>query len=86
MAQDTVIARRTLEVSGTTPRLVVVELHRPMPDQNDFRCGFRICGLEAGDIASYAMGVDEVQALTLALMGIGVRLYTSDEGKAGRLS
>ncbi|HOZ28375.1 MAG TPA: hypothetical protein PLH23_03995 [Hyphomonadaceae bacterium] len=86
MAQDHVVASRTLTVSGATSREVVVELHQPAPDGNDYRCTFRIRGLEAGDIRSYAMGVDQIQALMLALQGIGVRLYTSDEGKAGQLS
>jgi len=79
-----VIAERRLQLSGGTAE-VIVTVGRPISDGNDYRCDFKITGL-GYDKVQHAMGVDSVQALLLALMGIGARLYTSDEAREGRLT
>lgn len=80
MPHDQVIAKRTLSLRGHPRGEIVVTLFRPEPDQNDYRCEFEIDGTRG-----YSMGVDEMQALFLALQHIGTRLYTSAYFKAGKL-
>lgn len=80
-----VIATRVLDLAGDPPSQVTVTIYRPEPDGRDFRCRFEIIGLSA-PIAHFGMGVDEIQALDLTLKYIGTRLYTSKEGKEGRLT
>jgi hypothetical protein len=54
-------------------------------DTVEFRCEYLIVGL-AKPKRFHAAGVDEFQALALALPIVGVHLETSPEGKAGRLT
>jgi hypothetical protein len=76
-----VIARRTLTLEGDPRGELIVTLFQPTRDQRDIRCEFEI-----GGARGYAMGVDEMQALFLALQAIGNRLYTSAYFKAGKLT
>lgn len=80
-----VIATRTLTLDGT--KQVQVLIGRPQRFQNgqSWYCPYRIPNVGLDRIL-YAAGVDEVQALILALSMIGAKLYTSDEYIAGRLS
>ena len=57
---------------------------RKFRDSQDYYCPYEICWPNDRRI-SYAGGVDSVQALDLALKIVGVILYTSEYGKAGRL-
>lgn len=85
MADRELVGERTLELDGADGAAVIVRVFVPVPDQDDFRCNFEIEGL-AKPVSAYGMGVDALQALELALQQIGVRLYLSDEFKAGRLT
>ncbi len=82
------IASRTLELrhqDGTTSP-VVVRIGRPRRvDDQECRCEYEFTGLSLTR-RFHASGEDEIQALWLALVGIGVNLLHSDEGKAGRLT
>lgn len=75
-----IVATRTLTLAGDPDREIVVTVFQPQRDRDDYRCEFEI-----DDKRGYAMGVDEVQALLLALQTIGTNLYTSEHFKAGKL-
>ncbi|HZB90771.1 MAG TPA: hypothetical protein VE397_04970, partial [Stellaceae bacterium] len=82
----TVIAKRVLTRSGK--RKVIVEIGKPRRFRGgapDYYCPFRIRGL-GKDFISAGAGVDAVQALELAFVAIGSRLYFSPQGKAGELT
>jgi hypothetical protein len=81
MNDDIVIATRALTLDGHQDGQIEVVLFRPTPDGNDFRCNYTIDGKPGR-----AYGVDEMQALFLALQSIGSRLYTSAYFKAGKLT
>lgn len=81
-----VIATREFEMAGDPPRQVLLEILEPNPDGVSWRCDIHISGLDQGAFSFYAMGVDPVQALYLALQNIASILYTSDEYKGGRLT
>jgi len=82
------IALRTLELrredGSSSPVLARVGRPRAV-DGADYRCEYEIDGL-ATPRRSHAYGIDEVQALWLALVRLGVDLQTSSEGKAGRIA
>jgi hypothetical protein len=75
---------RPLALDGVDSVMVVVGVPRPHPE-GDFYCPWRIRGLADGKVRS-AYGIDAIQAMWLALHMIGAYLYTSDEGRARRLS
>lgn len=55
-------------------------------DENgDWRCDYTIDGLDGSKIRT-AIGIDPIQALTLALTYISTSLYFSDEYAKGKLS
>ncbi len=64
---------------------VQLDICKPEPDGKDFKCTFHITGLGTSHI-SHAMGIDAVQAMSLALSKAAVILYTSEEYKQGRLT
>jgi hypothetical protein len=74
-----------LRLGDGTSSPVVVRMGRPRQDSDDYRCDYQIEGLSKPR-NSYACGVDELQALSLALMKAGVDLRTSEEGMSGRLT
>ncbi|MGO8998275.1 MAG: DUF6968 family protein [Polyangiaceae bacterium] len=84
-----VIASRTLELrhrdGSSTP--VVVRIGRPEPidDGRNYRCEYEIEGLSTTKRA-WLGGVDGAQALWMALVGVGIVLRTSEEGKEGRIT
>lgn len=78
-----IVATRKYELNKTLEVLVVIE--KAKPDQNDYRCNFHISGF-AQTIEDYAMGIDEVQALYLAMQKISIILYSSEEYKAKQLT
>lgn len=79
-----VIARRELALDGD--KTVTVEIGKPeeFPGGGGYYCPFKISGM-LGDKVRHAGGVDEVQALHLALQMIGAVLSASDEAKDGVL-
>jgi hypothetical protein len=81
------IATRTLELrhdDGTTSP-VLVRIGRPRPTAVDYCCDYEIEGLSKKGTL-HVFGVDEVQALWLALVGAGLELRSSDEGMQGRIT
>jgi hypothetical protein len=83
-----VVCSRTLELrhADGTSSAVVVRVGRPRPVEGaDCRCEYEIEGLSKKRTFG-VYGVDEMQALWLALVGAGVDLRTSEEGKAGRIT
>jgi hypothetical protein len=82
-----VIASRFLELrhEDGTSSPVVVRIGRPRRDDVDYRCDYEVEGLSEVR-ALHVRGIDDVQALWLALVGVGVELRSSDEGKAGRIT
>src|SRR5580698_4004670 len=82
-----VIASRFLELGHEdgTSSPIVVRIGRPRRDAVDYRCDYEIEGLSKMR-ALHIRGIDDVQAPWLALVGVGVELRSSDEGKAGRIT
>ena len=80
---NSTIATRKYELNRTLEVLIVIE--KAKPDQNDYRCNYHISGF-AQPINGYAMGIDEVQALYLAMQKISIILYSSDEYKEKQLT
>lgn len=81
------IASRSLELrhaDGTTSP-VVVRIGRPRRDAMEYRCDYEIEGLSKVRTL-HIRGIDDVQALWLALVDAGVELRSSDKGKAGRIA
>jgi hypothetical protein len=64
--------------------IVTIGLPQPTPGHQDFYCPFRI-DWPGGERASYSIGIDTMQALTLALQSIGSDLYSSPEYLSGRM-
>jgi hypothetical protein len=80
----TVIVEKPLFLDGEGK--VTVRIGAPLvsDDGRESACPYRIEGLGAGKLR-YAVGIDRLQALRLALETIGADLYASEEYKAGRL-
>lgn len=71
-----VIAVRQLRGEGPRPKVVTVKLGKPRRSKKDWECPFSINGLKIRGIR-FRYGVDAIQALYLALEGIGVILARS---------
>ena len=80
-----VIATRELTLDQTGKVTVAVGKPQPCPDGVDWYCPYEKLGIGSGHV-KYAVGVDPVQALVLALAMLGAELYCSPEYEAGRLS
>lgn len=81
----TVIAFRELTLDENQKIEVRLGKPEPCPDGIDWYCPHQTVGLGSGRVR-YAIGVDTVQALVLALSMVGAELYTSPEYEAGRLN
>jgi len=80
-----VIAERTLFLDGAdTVRVQIGEPVLADAPHGDSACPWLIEGMGSSRLR-YAVGIDRVQALWLALQMIGVTLYLSKEYKSGRL-
>jgi Domain of unknown function (DUF6968) len=64
---------------------VYIRFDRPAPDGDDFRCNYEVVWPDRRR-AFYAVGVDELQALFLAIQMAHADLVSSPEGKRGELS
>lgn len=82
---DEIIARRLYTLTGAADADVAVEIARPVPDQSDYRCDYTIHWPGAQE-RGHATGVDEIQALLLALRKVAIDLRLSEYAKSGRLS
>jgi hypothetical protein len=80
-----VIATRVLVLSKRKKVTVMIGKPKKFRGGNDYYCPFQILGMDDEPVR-YSGGVDPVQAIQLALMDIGTRLYSSKAAKAGRLS
>jgi hypothetical protein len=63
---------------------VPIQLFAPEGEEKHWSCRFTI-GWPNGVYSGAGHGVDQVQALYLALQTVGMRLYFSDYHKTGRL-
>ena len=81
----TVFVEREIECA-TAEGLVkgFIRIFHPEPDQDDWRCRY---ALKWADFEKkfYTMGVDEFQALQLAMSIVPVEIKSSGDFKAGRL-
>lgn len=80
----TVIAVRTLSLSGEEKVTVTIGKPKRFPEGDDYYCPYRIVGI-GNERVRHAGGVDAMQALVLALRMIGAELYTSPEARSGAL-
>ncbi|WP_173910931.1 hypothetical protein [Acinetobacter sp. Marseille-Q1618] len=78
-----IAAKRTYELDGQFDLEIII--FKAKPDQDDYRAEFQIIGF-ANVIESYAMGIDEVQALFLAFQKVATILYCSKEYEDKRLT
>ncbi len=78
------VATRELTLDGSEKVTVLVGKPQPFSNGVDWYCPYQTLGVGSGQVR-YAGGVDEVQALVLALSMIGAELYCSEEYRAGRL-
>ena len=81
----TVIASRRLMLDKDQKVEVLIGKPEPCPNGIDWYCPHQTVGVRSGKVR-YAIGIDPMQALVLALSMVGAELYTSDEYEAGRLS
>ena len=82
-----IVASRTLRlIKDNITTDVVIELGGPEPDEGAWTCHYDFHWPD-GRVSSFATGVDEVQALHLALQRIGFDLYRSPHhrDRAGHL-
>lgn len=64
---------------------VTLSFFRPMPDEDSYRCAYKISWPNR-EKSFYGVGVDEIQALLLAMQNAHANLLVSPEWKAGQLS
>lgn len=78
---------RTLQLNDKNSTDVTITIGKPQkfPDGQDYYCPYQIIGLGDGKI-SRCGGIDEIQALLLALEQIGTFLIHSEEYKQDKLS
>ena len=84
---DQVFASRSLTlINKKSIHSVVVTIGKPQPfpDSSDYYCPYQITGMGDEKI-NWSGGIDEVQALLLALESIGIYLRHSDEYQKGNL-
>jgi hypothetical protein len=83
MSQD-IIARRIYQLTGPPSVDFTVEIERPVEISGDYKCSYNI-HWPNGTVSGYAMGVDAIQSLILAIRKLGVDLYLSESAKNGQL-
>jgi hypothetical protein len=74
---------RRLELKGTVG--VIVQFLRPVPDKESYRCDYKIIWPDRERIF-HGFGIDEVQALILAMQNAHADLLSSTESKTGLLT
>ena len=79
------IAARTLHIqTDAIPTPVQIVVNAPVSDNGAWACEF-VIGWPEGDFTFRAMGLDAVQALSIALGRIAYQLYMSPHHAAGTL-
>ncbi|MBA2710348.1 MAG: hypothetical protein H0U57_07145 [Tatlockia sp.] len=78
---------RVLNLNDINTNSVTIRIGKPQnfPDGQDYYCPFQIIGIGDGKV-TWAGGIDEIQALLLALEQIGAFLRNSAEYQQGNLS
>ncbi|QEX16474.1 hypothetical protein FRZ44_17680 [Hypericibacter terrae] len=66
------------------PVVIQVGCPEKRPNGHDYYCAYRVLGL-GNDRVRSASGVDQMQALLLALRKMGAELYSCGEYKTGKL-
>ena len=79
-----VIATRDLDLEDGGKVLITIGAPQQTPGHQDYYCPYMIAGLGDGKVR-YAVGIDTLQALDLALRAIGSDLYLSTEYTQGNL-
>jgi hypothetical protein len=79
-----IIVTRELDLEGGEKVLVTIGAPQPTPGHSDYYCPYVIAGLGSAKVR-YAIGIDTMQALDLALRTIGSDLYSSTEYSEGHL-
>jgi len=81
-----VIATRKLYFLDDQKKEIAVLIGRPQrqPDSSDYYCSFQVLGL-GDEKARRAIGIDEVQALQLAMKMIGAYLDRLNKDSGGKL-
>jgi hypothetical protein len=82
---STPIARRSYRFGRSGSRVLEVEIYAPVEDQGNYRCEYGLKEAGKPTRVSYAVGVDSLQALTLALQKLGVDIFLSDDAKEKEL-
>lgn len=78
---------RNLQLNDKNPTEVLIRIGKPQPfpEEVDYYCPFQIIGLGDEEV-DWSGGIDEIQALLLALEKVGSILNNSKEFKDGKLS
>jgi hypothetical protein len=79
------IATRKFTFGNQNSSYVEVLVYLPVKDQEDYRCKYEIKERDSIVKEGYALGVDSMQALTLALQKLGADILFSNEGKEQKL-
>jgi hypothetical protein len=84
-AMQEVIARRSYLIDNDDSKRLEVLIFAPFEDQGDYRCRYQV--IDSGEIVrnGYALGVDSLQALVLAIERAGVDVTVSDYAKNNRI-
>jgi hypothetical protein len=77
----TPISRRTYKVGRSDARILEVAIFAPVEDQGDYRCEYELKEIGKTTKVSFAVGVDSLQALTLALQKLGADVLFSDDAR-----
>lgn len=80
------IAQRTLILKNESENIdIIVNIFAPIKGDKDWSCRTEIHWPD-GVYEFIGYGIDSIQALDIAMQGIGMRLYFSDYHKSGLLS
>lgn len=83
-----VLATRTFELEDAGvvhPVTVLIGTPRRIPGGADFYCPYQVIGL-GDETIRRVEGVDEAQAIYIAMEAVGTRLAMTEEARAGRLT
>ena len=80
-----IIARRSLLIDNDDAKRLEVNIYAPTEDGPDYRCLYEIIDVGRAARSGYALGVDSLQALLLAIQRAGVDVAVSQYAKEKRL-
>jgi hypothetical protein len=82
---ETAIAERKFVIGTDGKHHVVVRIYAPFKDGSDCRCSYEILDTDQLLRRSYAVGIDSLQALILAVQKMGADVTFLDYAKEKRL-